>query len=408
MKTSVLSFFITSFLVCLFANTAFSQPDPEGSWNQFRGPQRAGSIEFELSDEWIPEGPELIWKKPIGSAFSEIVVVGDRIYSMMSEEIDSVSGWEYLISFDERTGEEVWRTQIDSLFFDQFGNGPRSTPLVAADRIFCLSSYGKLSAHERETGKRIWQVDLIGDFESTLPRWAYSTSPVLVGEAVILEAGGTDDRGFIAIDRSTGDLLWANGQGIAGYSSPVVAEIDGKTHVIFTNQTILYAFDINGDTLWTHAMSMNGPMASPVVFDDNKIFISTVRSHGFCIVEVKDGKVSEILKAGTMKNDFSSSVVYNGYIYGFNVAALQCVSAATGEKKWTKRGLGKGSLIRVGDQLMVLSDKGKLVVVETNPDSYTEKISFQALEGKSWTAPSFSKGKLYVRNLTEMACYQFD
>jgi outer membrane protein assembly factor BamB len=151
---------------------------------------------------------------------------------------------------------------------------------------------------------------------------------------------------------------------------------------------------------------MNGPMASPVVFDGNKIFISTVRSHGFCVVEVADGKVTEILKAGTMKNDFSSSVVYDGHIYGFNVAALQCVSASTGEKKWTKRGLGKGSLIRVGNQLMVLSDKGKLVVVQATPDTYTEKASFQALEGKSWTAPSFSDGRLYVRNLTEMACYQ--
>jgi outer membrane protein assembly factor BamB len=384
----------------------FSQPDPEVSWNQFRGPERTGSIEYELSYDWAPEGPELVWKKPIGSAFSEIAVVGDRIYSMMSEQIDSTSGWEYLVSYDGTTGTELWRNQIDSLFFDQFGNGPRSTPLVAANRIFCLSSYGKLSAHERETGNRIWQVDLIGDFESTLPRWAYSTSPILVGEALILEAGGTDDRGFIGIDQATGDLLWTNGQGIAGYSSPVVAEMDGKTHVIFTNQTTLYAFNEKGDTLWTHAMSMNGPMASPVVFDENKIFISTVRSHGFSIVEVKDGKVSEILKAGTMKNDFSSSVVYNGYIYGFDVAALQCVSAATGEKKWTKRGLGKGSLIRVGDQLLVLSDKGKLVVIEATPELYQENGSFQALEGKSWTAPSFSEGKLYVRNLTEMACYR--
>ena len=47
-----------------------------------------------------------------------------------------------------------------------------------------------------------------------------------------------------------------------------------------------------------------------------------------------------------------------------------------------------------------------LKIAETNPDAYTEKGNFQAIEGKSWTAPSFLGGKLYVRNLTEMACYK--
>jgi outer membrane protein assembly factor BamB len=54
----------------------------------------------------------------------------------------------------------------------------------------------------------------------------------------------------------------------------------------------------------------------------------------------------------------------------------------------------------------VLSDKGKLILVEATPEAYKEISSFQALEGKSWTAPSFANGKVFLRNLTEMACYK--
>ncbi|NJO91354.1 MAG: hypothetical protein HC831_22125 [Chloroflexia bacterium] len=106
-----------------------------------------------------------------------------------------------------------------------------------------------------------------------------------------------------------------------------------------------------------------------------------------------------------MKNDFSSSVYHDGYFYGFDIAALVCVSAKTGEKKWTKRGFGKGSLILVDDKLIVLSDKGTLIQVKATPDAYTEQGQMQAIEGKSWTAPSYSNGKIYLRNLTEMACF---
>ena len=95
-------------------------------------------------------------------------------------------------------------------------------------------------------------------------------------------------------------------------------------------------------------------------------------------------------------------------MYGFSNATLKCVSAEDGSSKWSKRALGKGSLILVGDKLLVLSDKGVLKLVETNPEAYTELGSFQALKGKSWTAPSFANGRVYLRNLSEMASYKID
>ena len=386
----------------------FSQLSESMTWNQFRGFNRNGiSIENAIPDKLPENGPKLLWKQKIGAGFSEITIEENIIYTMLSEEIDSTSGSEFVAALDGKTGNIIWQTKVDSLFFDTFGNGPRSTPLIGENNIYSFSSFGKLTANSKKDGKTIWQVDFMSEFGSQLPQWAFSSSPIMVDDVLVIEAGGTESRAFIGFDRTNGKILWAKGDGIASYSSPVVAKIDGISNIIFTNQTTLFSFNSNGDTLWTHSMTMNAPMATPVVFDNNKIFISTVRSRGFSIVEVKNNTVTEVLNAGTMKNDFSSSLYYDGYFYGFDVAALQCISAETGEKKWTKRGLGKGSLILVDDKLMVLSDKGKLVQIKATPDAYTEQGSFQALDGKSWTAPSFVNGKLYLRNLTEIACYNF-
>ncbi len=395
----------------LMLQTPISFAQESADWTQFRGPERSGISNETITDSQAGDpAPELIWKTDIGCAFSEITIAGNKLYTTLSEKVDSRSGWEYMAAFDAKTGKELWRNKIDSIFIDKddFGDGPRSTPLIGKNAIYSFSSYGKLTAHSKTDGKQIWQVDFIAKFGSTTPRWGFSSSPVLVDGVLIIEAGGTEERAFTAFDPTTGKLLWAKGKGNASYCSPLVAEIDGQTQIIFANQKTLSSYNSKGEILWTYAMKMNGPTAMPTLVEGNKIFVSTVRSSGFIVVEVKNNTVTELVNAPTMKNDYSSTLYYDGHFYGFNVAALQCISAETGEKKWTKRGFGKGSLILVGDKLLVLSDKGLLIQVKATPIAYIEQRRFQAIVGKSWTAPSFVNGKIYMRNQTEMACYKFN
>ena len=99
-----------------------------------------------------------------------------------------------------------------------------------------------------------------------------------------------------------------------------------------------------------------------------------------------------------MKNQFSSSVLHNGILYGFDNATLKAIDAATGKERWKQRGFGHGSLILAGGHLIVLSDSGKLALVEATPEEYSELGHAQVLEGKCWTAPTLANGRLYVRN----------
>ena len=399
------------FLMAFQGYQGFSQEIDTNAWPQFRGQNRDGVSAEKISlTDWNQVPPNLVWKKEIGEGFSELTVLDGVVYTMTSVKLDSISGFEFVIAFDEKTGEELWRTQVDSMYYDGdgWGSGARATPAIDQENIYSFSGRGVLSANSRNDGRLLWQVDFVKTFGSTTPRWGFASSPLLLDETVIMEIGGAKNRAFGAFNKKDGKLLWNSGEGVSSHDSPLLTTIEGQEQIIFANGRTLYSYTPEGDTLWTYTMPFGGLTAIPLLLEDNKIFLSGVRTPSFCIVKIENNQALEFLTGPAMKNDFSSSCYFNGHIYGFHVAALRCINAETGEVKWTKRGLGKGSLIVVDDQLLVLSDQGKLVMVDTNPEAYTEHGSVDALTGKSWTAPSFSNGRIFLRNLTEMACYQLN
>ncbi len=392
----------------LFSIMMFAQLQAQNDWNQFRGSQRNGVLtEANLPDAIPKSGPELLWTQEVGEGFPEVIFADDILYLFSSDSLDG--GYEYVAALKPDSGEELWKTKVDSMWFepDGWGHGPRSTPVVDKKNIYCLSGYGKFSALSKANGKVQWTVNLPEEYGSTTPRWGFSSSPLVVEDVVILETGGTENRAFTAYNKKNGKVKWSKGKGKASYNSPILAKINNQTQIIFAIDTLLYAFNPKGEELWAYRMPLSGPMAMPVFIAPNKIFVSSVSRTGSFIVELDNNQPTEILSSTTMQNNWSSSCYRDGYLYGFSKAKLQCVSTETGEMTWGKRGFGKGSLIMVDDKLLVLSDRGKLIVVEATPKAYNEVGSFQALEGKSWTAPSYYNGKLFVRNLTQMSCYKF-
>ena len=111
-----------------------------------------------------------------------------------------------------------------------------------------------------------------------------------------------------------------------------------------------------------------------------------------------------------MANHWSSPVCRDGYLYGlfgfkkYGEAPLSCYDIRTGRLKWAEEGFGPGHLTMVGDQLLVLGDVGQLVVAAADPEGYQEVAKKDLLDGKCWTTPIFSGGKIYARSATEGIC----
>jgi outer membrane protein assembly factor BamB len=383
---------------------AAESADPTVDWPQFRGGSQTGmSPEKGLLHSWPEGGPKVVWKQAIGEGFSAVNAVGGFLYTMAAD-----GDKETALCLEEATGKLVWRTPVDAKFVEEFGNGPRSTPAVAGGRVHALSSNGKLVALQAKNGAKVWEVDIVAAFGSKVPTRGFSPSIVVDGDLVLLEVGGKEPgKAVAAFDAATGKVRWTALDGRPGYTTPLAVTIDGVRQYVFVTSAggEIVALRPDGQVHWRHAWSP-GALASALFVPPNRIFASAADDVGSVLVEVTkaDGKpvVKEVWKNRVMKNHFSSSVLVDGHIYGFDNASLKCVDPATGEQKWVQRGFGKGSLIAADGLLFVLSDRGALVLVEATPEAYREKGRTQALEGKTWTAPSLARGKLYLRDHDEL------
>ena len=293
----------------------------------------------------------------------------------------------------------------------QGGNGPRSQPTVDGEWVFVLSAEGWLYALNAKDGKKLWLVDLYDGLGSRVPKFGFSTSPLVEGDLLLLEVG-TRQGTFIALDKTNGALKWASQRDIVSYSSPIAVDIAGirpggflfraKPRLGFLSRMARFTGDFPGYT------SYDLNVATPIFVAPDRIFISSGYDHGAALLQIaRDGdglSVKKVWESRGMKNHFGTSLLIGDYIYGFDNAILKCIEAKTGKEQWRRRGYGKGSLIYADGQVIILSDKGKLALAEVSPEGFKEKASAQVLSGTCWTPPTLANGKIFVRDMHRIVC----
>ncbi len=100
-----------------------------------------------------------------------------------------------------------------------------------------------------------------------------------------------------------------------------------------------------------------------------------------------------------MENQYTTSVLYENYIYGLNDGKnLRCLDFNTGKVLWSQSGIGAGGLVLADGKLIIMADGGTLHIVEANPSAYKSLASAKILDGQCWTAPTLANGRVYCRN----------
>jgi len=390
-------------LVALVAATlaAAAVAAADGDWPRFRGPTGDGiSSETGLVKQWPEGGPRELWRTELGGGYSAISVAAGRLYTMFSSGPD-----EFAVALDAATGHELWRVRTDSKFKDMFGDGPRSTPTVDGGIVYVLSAKGKLYALKAGDGQQVWMRDLREDFDAKPPRWGFSSSPFVEGSLLLLDVGGTQGSSIVAFDKQDGREVWRSEDDKAGYSTPIAATVGDERHVVFvTGTTVASVAPLDGSLRWKHPWktSYDVNASAPVFIPPDKVFISSGYDVGSAVFRIGASVVEELWRSREMKNKFSSSVFHDGQLYGFDEKIFKCVDAATGEMQWQARGLGHGSLIYADGHLVVMGDKGALALVVATPEEYREKSRVDVFQGKTWTMPTLSGGKLYLRDEKEL------
>jgi outer membrane protein assembly factor BamB len=388
-------------------------------WPQYRGALADGkSTELIGQPNWNGRGAKVIWKTETPLGFSSFSVADGRLFTIIADGENEV-----VLALDAETGDELWRVPMGSSQYEQGGggagtpdnrggDGPRSTPAISGGAVFVYDSYMVLRCFNAESGKLIWKQDVAKDFDGRNIKWLNASSPIIEGDAVYVGGGGAG-QSFLSFNKNDGRLIWKSGDETITHATPALATIAGKKQLVFFVQSGLVGVDAaTGKELWrTKFPFSTSTAASPVVSGD-EVYCSAGYGVGAGLFKIQgNSKVDEVwFKSNELMNHWSTPVAHDGHLYGifefkkYGKAPLQCVELATGEIKWSERGFGPGNCILVGEKLVVLSDAGEVAIVAAQPDAYRELARAKVLDGKCWSTPAYSDGRIYVRSTKQAAC----
>ena len=399
-------------------------------WPQFRGVNHDGTSMDRILTNWTGAVTNPIWRIPLTNALCSLVVSDGKVYTQTIRTLVGVAE-DTCVALSATNGVELWATPLEDTSYPHGGvgydDGPRSTPAVADGGVFVLTSYLKLYRLNPGDGSVVWVNDLPSLYGAVVISWQNAASPLIANGLIYLNANTGSDS-IMALRTSDGSLAWrAQKEGMT-HSTPVLAAIHGVPQVIFaTQQGVISVNPTNGNMLWrtNYPFAYNTSLgASPVVWDDI-VFVVGGRAYGMGSVAYQATvsntvwSVARLWWTNTTAAHWMTPVAYNGHLFGqFGIfgfdgpeAQLTCLDIRTGAVKWQTPGFGRCGTVLVNYQLVSLTERGQLVLVNADTNSYAELGRFQAIPNyfpdtnKCWNSPAVSDGKIFVRSSSFVAAF---
>jgi outer membrane protein assembly factor BamB len=371
-------------------------------WSGFRGPDRNSVVRGpQIATDWSASPPVELWRRPIGPGWSSFAVRGDLFYTQEQRGKDEVVAC-YRLS----TGQPVWAHRDAARFYESNGGpGPRGTPTLSGGHLYSLGATGILNALNADNGSVVWSRNAASDTKKKLPGWGFSSSPLIVGDEVVVATAGT----LAAYDLASGEPRWVGPEGGGGYSSPHRVTLAGVEQILLLSGTgVTSVAPGDGKVLWQHVLQSGTPIVQPALTVDGDLLVSNGEGTDMrrLLVAQRDGAwaIEERWTSFELTPNFNDFVVHKGYAYGFDGGGLVCIDVKDGARKWDGGNYGYGQLILLAEQdvLLVVSEKGEVALVKATPDQFTEVARFSAIKGKTWNHPVLAGDVLLVRNGEEM------
>jgi len=406
--------FFTS-IIYLVAIFAYSQ---QNSWPHIRGVDYNACASNTLLDISHDQKFSIRWKIQIGQGYSGCIAVGEKVYT----QAQTRSG-QYIICLDLASGKELWRTRY-GWPWELRGEypGTYATPTFYKGKIYFTGCYGTVGCLDSSSGKKLWMLDLKKQYKIQIPSFGYACTPLIIEDRLFLTLG-EEGGSLLALNAATGQFLWKTGDLPASYASPIAINVSGKTQIIAFLENVLAGYSPEtGKELWRKQISDGydehaaWPVyEAPYLFCASPFFRST---YVFKLsIENNTAAMKEIWADKSMSNDIFSSVIVDGYIYGFHIEEAQanpidetkgtfkCIELKTGKEKWISKKPGHVNIIAVKNKLILFSDRGELIIIEKNPAEYREITRQKIFTDKiCWTSPSIIQDKLLLRGGKVLLC----
>jgi outer membrane protein assembly factor BamB len=391
-----------------------------GSWPQWGGPSRNFVVDAgPLATRWPASGPRQLWSRPLGEGHSAIVTDGARLYTMYRPPV-SASGQrsrqEVIAAFDPGTGRTLWEyayaAPVDGLNLSE-GAGPHSTPLLAGDRLFAMSSRVELFALDKAKGTLLWTHDFVKAFGAALDDRGYSPSPIAYRDMVIVPAGGKGSS-VAAVDQASGTIRWRSGDFPLGPASPILISVDGQDQLVVSGADHMIGMSpADGAILWTHPHKTDWGLniSTPVwTAADRTLFVSAAYNNGSRLLQLTraDGTtaVRELWFQNRMRVHIGSVIRLGDIAVGstgdFSAVTIAAIDLPTGQVLWQSRDFARSTFLRADGTLVVLDEDGHVGLATASRAGLTVLAKAAVLRTRAWTVPTLDGSTLYLRDRATM------
>jgi outer membrane protein assembly factor BamB len=375
---------------------------------QFLGPDRTAVLPGPtLHADWAARPPAVLWRQPVGAAWSGFSIVGGRAFTQEQRGAE-----ECVTCYDLATGRLLWRHADRARYFTTIaGEGPRATPTVVDGRVFTLGATGLLNCLDVATGRQLWQRDIVRDAESAVPDWGFAGSPLVLEGRVIVSAGGRRNRSLLAYAAADGALAWGGGTAAASYGSPFVATLAGVRQILVFNTLEITAHEADtGAVLWRRPWGNGHPaVAVPVVVGPDRVLFSSGYGVGAELLQVRRDapdrwSAEPLWRSLRMKAKFANPVARDSFLYGLDDGIFACVDLRDGSQRWKQGRYGHGQGLLVAEHYLLMAENGELVLLRPTPEAPNELARFRVFTAKTWNPIALGGDLLLVRNDQEAAC----
>ena len=325
------------------------------NWPSWRGPSYNGSRAGEnYPTQWSVD--EVAWKIELsGKGASSPIVWKNRIFlTAPAEGIDTA------LAFD-LDGKQIWRTEFGAetkAKHMKLGTSSNSSPVTDGKGVFVYFKSGTFAALEMD-GTIRWRRDLAKEFGRQELYWDQGSSPVLVGDLVIIPRLHAGDSWVAGFDKATGKIRWKQERNYEvpaendnGYTTPIPIRHGDRDALLVwcSDHLTAYAAD-NGSLLWScggfnpKGKKLWPPIATPVVAGDIAVVpVGRDDRKQAEVHAVRLGGEGEITQTHRVweRNDFgvfvTSPIEYEGRIYLLrHKGEVVCFDPKTGKPFWTAK-----------------------------------------------------------------------
>ena len=434
-----------SAIAILFSVLLVASLDAE-DWPQWRGADRLAIwTENGIIDRFPDDGLKVTWRVPVKDGYSGPVVADGRVFVTDFEflpETRVADGTERILALDEESGDVLWTHGWDTTYRNIMGSyqtGPRASPTVDGDRVYVFGAAGVMLCLSTATGEVVWQRDAVAEYDTTVPVFGISSSPLVDGDRVIYLVGGEPDAPVVAFDTRTGEEVWRaiNVGSEVGYAQPIIIQAGGVRQLIIYHPLAVSSLNPEtGEVYWEQPYEVFGGLTiSTPVYDGNSLFLTSFYGGSMMLRVDTDRPDASVVwqRKGTselpdgtdsLHSIITTPIVDGDIIYGVgSYGELRALDARTGDRLWVSDRMtaqarwGSAFMVRHEDRYFINNGDGFLVMGWFTPEGYEEFDRTRLIEPTTqagygprklfdrkvnWTHPAYANRHIITRNDKEI------